>query len=225
MSSHPDTERLRRLFTDAACDITPSPVPLAAIEKAGRRRRRRRTTAVAGACGLLLIPLAAIAVHLATPSSRTTVRPAAAAPSPRVVQPGERLQLGPGVQLWLTKEGTHWSVTGQAKRFHVVGDGDLHVTRRPSVSLQAERVQGRYSMSGVYTGNEEAAGVKVVTDRGTVTGSVIRLAGQPGWSAWFASSPLPADPRSRDTKHPREFVRSVTITNAAGHAIATLNLR
>ena len=47
----PDAEgdRLREAFAREAYDVTPSPVPLAALRRAGRRaRRRRRAATVSG---------------------------------------------------------------------------------------------------------------------------------------------------------------------------------
>ncbi|WP_327129505.1 hypothetical protein [Streptomyces sp. NBC_01727] len=39
----------------------------------------------------------------------TSAKVSKTASSVRVVAPGERVQAAPGVQLWLTKEGKHWS--------------------------------------------------------------------------------------------------------------------
>ncbi|MGW1729274.1 hypothetical protein ACWCQK_41470 [Streptomyces sp. NPDC002306] len=222
MSSSPDSELLHQLFTDAAYDITPSLVPLAAIVQAGRTRRRRHTTALATACGLLLIPLAATAVHITTSPAQTIGQPAATVSSVRVVAPGERVQAAPKAQLWLTKDGKHWSTPTQANQFRSVTDGNLDMSL-PGVSLQSEPIQGRYFLSGVYNGKGDAVSVKVVTDKGTVTGRVVRLAGQPGWGAWYATSPLPTGPKSKDGTH--NFVHSVTVQDIAGHTIATLTLR
>ncbi|MGW2638562.1 hypothetical protein [Streptomyces sp. NPDC001348] len=222
MTSRPDTERLREVFTDAAYGITPSPLPLAAIEKAGRRtRRRRRTATLATACALLAVPLAATATHLSTPASVPIVLPAAPTGSARVVASGERVQAAPGVQLWLTKDGKHWSTPTQANQFRSVADGNIDRSQ-PGVSLEAEPVGGRYFLSGIYNGKGDAASVKVVTDRGTITGNVVHLSGQPGWGAWYATSKLPAGPKSKDSKH--NFVHSVTVSDAAGHTIATRTL-
>ncbi|MBA2807949.1 hypothetical protein E0500_011135 [Streptomyces sp. KM273126] len=231
MSSHPDTERLRQLFSDAADDITPSPVPLSAIEKAGQARRRRRRTAVlAAGCGLLLVPLAATTMHVTTPtptpttptpSPKLTARPAAPPSTVRVVAPGERVQAAPKVELWLTKEGKHWSTPNQADQFRSIVDGNVD-TSRPGVSLQMEPVDGRYFLSGLYHGKGNAAAVKLATDKGTITGHVVRLAGQLDWGTWYALSPLPDESETNDPSH--NFVSSITVLDAEGRTIATLAL-
>ncbi|MFJ9585770.1 hypothetical protein [Streptomyces acidicola] len=233
MSSHPDTEQLRQLFSDAADDVTPSPVPLAAIEKAGRARRRRRRTAVlAAGCGLLLIPLAATTMHVTTPtptptpptpspSPHLTARPAAPPPSVRVVAPGERVRAATNVELWLTKEGKHWSTPNQADQFRSIVDGNMD-TSRPGVSLQMEPVDGSYFLSGLYHGKGDAAAVKLATDKGTITGRVVRLAGQLDWGTWYATIPLPDESKTNDPSH--NFVRSITVLDTADRPIATLTL-
>ncbi|MFE6820864.1 hypothetical protein ACFVBQ_40765, partial [Streptomyces sp. NPDC057675] len=137
MSPQPDSVQLRRIFTEAARHITPSPVPLAAIEKAGRRRRRRRTTVLSSVCGLLLVTCAATAVRFASPVPETIGQPATPAASARVVAPGERVQAAPKASLWLTKDGKHWSTPTQADQFRSVTDGNLDMSR-PGVSLQTE---------------------------------------------------------------------------------------
>ncbi|WP_331755774.1 hypothetical protein [Streptomyces sp. NBC_01643] len=129
----------------------------------------------------------------------------------RVVASGERVQAAPKVQLWLTKDGKHWSTPTQANQFRSVVDGNLDMSES-GVSLQAEPVDGRYFLSGIYHGKGDAATVTVVTDRGTVTGTVVNLAGQSGWGAWYATSELP------------NSANSVTVSDAAGHTIATLPL-
>ncbi|MFJ9585768.1 hypothetical protein [Streptomyces acidicola] len=144
--------------------------------------------------------------------------------SVRVVAPGERVQAAPNVELWLTEEGKHWSTPNQADQFRSVVDGNIDMSR-PGVSLQMEPVDGRYFLSGVYHGEGDAASVKVVTDKGTITGRVVYLAGRPGWGAWYATSPLPDESKSADKpKSAGSFVRSVTVLDTAGRTMATLTL-
>ncbi|MEU3184702.1 hypothetical protein ABZ707_10875 [Streptomyces sp. NPDC006923] len=233
MTSRSDFERLREVFTEAAYDIVPSPVPLAAIEQASRVRRRRRAAGLALGCALLLAPPAALALHLAGPAP--VVRPAATLtpapppppppPSPtaparevRVVEPGERVGVLPGAELWLTAEGKHWSTPETAEQFRSVTDGNLD-TSRPDVAFQSEAVGDRYFLSGLYYGTDKAAAVKVVTERGTVTATMLRLAGHPDWGVWYATSAVPDSPDFPDT-----FVRSVTVYDAAGRTLASLPL-
>ncbi|AZM46500.1 hypothetical protein DMB38_12335 [Streptomyces sp. WAC 06738] len=136
--------------------------------------------------------------------------------------PGERVQAAPKVQLWLTEDGKHWSTPDQPNQFRSVVDGNLDLSR-PGVSLQAEQVEGRYFLSGLYHGKGDAASVTVVTGDGSVTGRVVHLAGQPGWGAWYATIPLPSG--SHSTGREPNFVHSVTVRDAAGHTIATLSTR
>ncbi|WP_225831968.1 hypothetical protein [Streptomyces sp. NK08204] len=159
---------------------------------------------------------AATAAKAGAPTSARAAKPAAPV---RVVAPGERVQVMPQVQLWLTEDGKHWSTPTQADQFRSTADGNLDMSH-PDVSLQAEPVQGRYFLSGICHGKGDAAGVKVVTDKGTVTGHIVRLAGQPGWGAWYATSPLPSGPKNNNGKH--NFVHSITVTDTTGHTMASL---
>ncbi|MBA2807947.1 hypothetical protein E0500_011125 [Streptomyces sp. KM273126] len=170
---------------------------------------------------------AAAMAGAATTSSKTSKQESS---SVRVVAPGERVQAAPKVELWLTEEGKHWSTPDQADQFRSVVDGNIDMSR-PGVSLQMEPVDGRYFLSGVYHGEGDAAAVKVVTDKGTITGRVVYLASRPGWGAWYATSSLPDEsksagkPKSADMpKSAGSFVSSVTVLDAEGRTIATLAL-
>lgn len=62
-------QRLREAFAEVAYDVTPPPVPLAAIERDGRRRRlRRRAAVLSTGCGLLLLPFVMLALRPDGPS-------------------------------------------------------------------------------------------------------------------------------------------------------------
>lgn len=178
------------------------------------------------------VPTVAYAMTPSTASAAsagTSQATAAAAPAAtkggwaRVVSPGERVHAAPGVVLWLTEEGKHWSTPDQPDQFRSVVDGNIDPTR-PSVSLQAEPVGDRYFLSGVYVTPDDAADaatVRVVTGLGTVTGTVVRLPGHPGWGAWYATSPLPSSlPLPGSPGSP--FIRSVTVLDAGHRPLATL---
>ncbi|MFI1092354.1 hypothetical protein [Streptomyces sp. NPDC020917] len=167
-------------------------------------------------------PAAAPAAPAARTGASTPVKDAGAVARVRVVAPGERVQAAPGVRLWLTGDGKHWSTPDEAGQFRSVIDGNLD-TSRPGITLQSEPVAGRYFLSGVYYGDVagRAATVTVTTDRGTVTGRLVHLPGTPGWGAWYASAPLPAA-KNKDTKH--DFVHRVTVRDAGGDTLATLSL-
>ncbi|MFJ4866636.1 hypothetical protein [Streptomyces sp. NPDC088748] len=188
-------------------------------------RMKKYVTAAAVAAALVGVPTMAHAIAPAgTPASTagvqaTTVAKASSSSSAQVVVPGKRIAAAPKVQLWLTKEGKHWSTPTMAGQFRSVTDGNLDMSQ-PGVSLQAEPVEGRYFLSGIYHGKGDAATVKVETEQGAVTGTIVRLAGTPGWGGWYATSKLPDSPKSKDGK--RDFVRSVTVYDAAGRTIAKM---
>jgi len=172
----------------------PDPTPgipaavLPAVEEAGRTRRRsrRRTTAVlTTVCALLLVPLALGAVRgtgsdgggETTPVSRTAVR---------VVTAGERVSAAPGVELWLTKEGKHWSTPKGPNQFRPADKGS-----DATITLESDPASGtRLFHSGVLQGSREASRVELTTPDGTFTARVLTLAGSPGWSVWYAETQL-----------------------------------
>jgi RNA polymerase sigma factor (sigma-70 family) len=169
----------------------PDPVlpPLPAIEEAGRtrRRRRRRTTAaLTTACALLLVPLVLGAVRGTGSGPNTTSTPAART-AVRVVTAGERVAAAPGVELWLTKDGKHWSTPKQSNQFHPAGEG-----KSPTLTVQSDPASGeRHFLSGVYRGAREPSRIELTTDDGEFTARVLTLAGTPGWSVWYADTQLP----------------------------------
>lgn len=55
--------------------------------------------------------------------------------------------------------------------------------------MQSEPIGKDYFLSGIYHGKHDAATVKIKTAKGTVTGTIVRLAGKPGWGAWYATTP------------------------------------
>ncbi|MFI8006983.1 hypothetical protein [Streptomyces sp. NPDC086010] len=197
-----EAERLHDAFGEVAEALAPSPVPLAAIERAGRARRRLRAAGLAVGCGLLLLPLVSVTVRAVSPAPVPPVREGVAAhPSPpdvpavapvRVVAPGEHVRAGAGVEIWLTEEGTHWSTPEMDHQFRSVVDGNIDL-RHPGVGLNTEILGDRYFLSGVYTGGDHARYVVVSTSDGEVTAPLVRLPGSPGWGAWYTDVPLHDD--------------------------------
>ncbi|MFD3313507.1 sigma factor-like helix-turn-helix DNA-binding protein [Streptomyces sp. NPDC058694] len=177
--------------------LPPTVLPAAvlpAVEEAGRTRRRsrRRTTAVLTAvCALLLAPLVLGAVRGTgsggdgggtTPVSRTAVR---------VVTAGERVSAAPGVEVWLTKDGKHWSTPKGPNRFRPAGKGS-----GDGITLESDHGSGtRAFHSGVLQGSREPSRVQITTPDGTFTASLLTLAGSPGWSVWYADTQLTDDKR------------------------------
>ncbi|MFJ5219434.1 hypothetical protein ACIP98_32605 [Streptomyces sp. NPDC088354] len=142
------------------------------------------------------------------------------AESARIVRPGQRVHAAAGVELWLTRDGKHWTTPDMPEgQFRSVVDGNID-PHEPSVELQAETVGDQFFLSGVYVAPDSAAKVEVVTDDGTVTGTVVRLPGHPGWGAWYATSPVP-----RPLPAPiGRYFHSVTVLDAADHPLATLTM-
>ncbi|MFF8021230.1 hypothetical protein ACFZDJ_08875 [Streptomyces sp. NPDC007896] len=216
-----ESEPLREVFAEAAYDVTPSAVPLAAIERAGRRRRRRRTAAVAGsACALLVVPLAVVALREAVSPESGDGRVASPSALPmatvRVVTAGERVEVAHGIKIWLTEDGAHWSSPADSgPLFSSVKDG----ADEPGVTVQQEGAgDWGYFLSGVYRGKREAARVEIETTAGQVAGTALTLAGGPHWGVWYAmvSAPKPVAPG-----RPVDVTRRVTVYDAAGGVTAS----
>ncbi|MFF4243540.1 hypothetical protein ACFYY2_03590 [Streptomyces sp. NPDC001822] len=216
-----EAERLQAAFGAVADALTPSLVPLAAIERAGRARRRRRAAGLAVACGLLLVPLASITLRAVSPDHVPPTRGRVAAPPTppdapaadpvRVVAPGEHVRAGAGVEIWLTEEGKHWSTPETDHQFRSVADGNLDL-QHPGVGLNTEIVGDRYVLSGLYTGTGQAGSVVVSTGDGEVTASLARLPGSPGWGVWYVDVPL----------HDDLTVDRVTLHDRRGEEIASM---
>ncbi|MCX4576363.1 hypothetical protein OHB41_24935 [Streptomyces sp. NBC_01571] len=241
-----EVERLREIFAEAACDVTPSPVPLAAVERAARRRRR--AAAVAGsACALLMVPAAAVALRagVGTGADATRVTGPSAGPrgSVRVVTPGERVRIASGIRIWLTEDGGHWTVPwSSAPRFRGVKDDGIGI-RTPGVTLQEEGDGDHgHFVSGIYHGKGDAARVRIETTAGDVDGTALTLAGSPHWGVWYAlvkhskprKTPKPLEsPEAQQEmswtpgmptkrRFPGGPTKRVTVYDSAGKVIATM---
>ncbi|MGP4013022.1 sigma factor-like helix-turn-helix DNA-binding protein [Streptomyces sp. 4N124] len=222
-----DAERLRGVFAEiaetaqVADGLAPFAVQLGAIEERGRTLRRRRVGVVAAVCALLLAPAAVFATDRivgsgAADGSAATVVGMASSPI-RIVAPGERVEAMPGVQVWLTTDGRHWSTAQGPNQFQrLPGDGSEN--RQPGVLVQPEPVKGAYFLSGLYYGlSADPARVEVTVDGSEVTGSVLTLAGNPGWGVWYAPAPL----STAELK--ASYVEGgpmVTVYDAAGKVVA-----
>lgn len=142
------------------------------------------------------------------------------APTPRIVQPGERVTGAPGFELWLTPEGKHWTTPDMPEgQFRSVVDGNVDLSR-PGVSVQSEGTPERVHLSGLYYGGKGTAStVELRTAAGTLRGELIELPGRPGWGVWYAV----ADPVPNDGSW--SFVSEVTVRNTKGKVYASLSLR
>ncbi|MFF6775327.1 hypothetical protein ACFY8W_17400 [Streptomyces sp. NPDC012637] len=216
--------RLRAAFAEAAHDITPNPVPLAAVRRQGRAHRRRRAVAfaalavlsVSGAATVARLSLPADhAVTLAPPVPRTPPAslppsprtPAAAAPGRadapqvtevRVVRSGERVDAGKGWTVWLTAGGKHWTGPDGYENSRSVTDGNVD-TAAPGVSYQSEGDGKGVFHSGLYYGTRSVGRVELRgADGPAVLATLLELPGRPGWGVWYAYTPVTAAPGAQD---------------------------
>ncbi|WP_175412294.1 hypothetical protein [Streptomyces sp. TRM64462] len=220
--SEADTEAsdraLRAVFADAAHDITPGPVPLAEVRRAGRARRRRREAVLTVGCAAVVTAVTIALVQTtsspsappATPPSPS--RPAVTSPAPpvpaggpTVVAPGDQVKPADGWTLRLTQQGLHMSGPDGYEDF---SDSSQEGPPIPDFS--------HYSHGGFHVGVYYAknAGRMELTGRdGTrTTATLVELPGRPGWGAWYATTPY------RDTGAP--WAGNVTLYDTTGKAIA-----
>ncbi|MPY60082.1 sigma factor-like helix-turn-helix DNA-binding protein, partial [Streptomyces spongiae] len=192
-----DPGRLREVYAHSVEGVVPSEAPLAELQAEGRVRRRRRLAVAAAACAALFTPVALFAADRVggdgaadgTSGSRAGGGGRTATSPIRVVAPGERVAAGPGVRVWLTADGGHWSVP-----VALTGDDSERPLDEPGVSLRVDSVKGGFLMSGLFRGlSGEPGRVEVRTGDGKVTAKVLVLAGSPGWGVWYASAPLPSE--------------------------------
>ncbi|MEU6619604.1 hypothetical protein ABZ926_02255 [Streptomyces litmocidini] len=203
--SLPGESEVRAVFARAALDVTPGPVPLDAVRRAGRTRRRRRTAglsalsvlgvaaAVAGV--VTLVPVRSSSppapVSVAAPPSPVRIpapvaRPPRTPPPVRVVARGERVDAGEGFTVWLTEDGKHWAGPDGFENFRSVVDGNID-RAQPGVSHQSEGDASGVFHSGLYYGTKEAGRVELTGAGGRpVLATLLELPGRPGWGVWYA---------------------------------------
>ncbi|MFD0367139.1 hypothetical protein [Streptomyces sp. NPDC127114] len=215
--SDPDVDgRLRAVFAEAAHDVTPNPVPLAAVRRQGRAHRRRRAVTLA-ALAVLSVSGAATVAELSLPADRAvtlappvpTAPPASLAPSARtpaavapsradapevtevrVVRSGERVDAGRGWTVWLTAEGKHWTGPDGYENSRSVTDGNID-TAQPGVSYQKEGDAKGAFHSGLYYGTRSVGRVELrEADGRTVLARLLELPGRPGWGVWYVYTPV-----------------------------------
>ncbi|MFF1280034.1 sigma factor-like helix-turn-helix DNA-binding protein [Streptomyces sp. NPDC058299] len=218
-----DPGRLREAYARAARDIVPCEVPLAEVQAAGGRLRRRRLVVASAACAALLVPVALLAAGRdgggGGQEGRRGAQAGSGAPSVtspvRIVAPGERVTVGPGVRVWLTADGAHWSVDRRPP-----GDDDDRPLDQPGVSARVDSVSGGFLLSGLFHGlSDEPDRVEVSTGTGRTTAKVLVLAGSPGWGLWYTSPPL-TERNVRMLLDSGAHERIVTVYDASGEVAA-----
>lgn len=227
-----DERRLREAYATVAGDVTPGPLPLDEVTARGRAWRRRRAAVVAGTCAAVLAAggfLAAVRVAGSGPDGSSGAVAVRAVGSIRIVAPGERVQAAPGVEMWLTADGSHCSTPEQADQFRAL---DAYPRHEPGVSLQAAPVKGGYFLSGLYYGVSGDPGrVELSTAHGEVPAKVLTLVGSPGWGVWYATTALSAQDTKTLVVEGMEKARSagggeggegVRVYDAAGTVVARL---
>ncbi|MEU1226827.1 hypothetical protein [Streptomyces sp. NPDC005828] len=192
----PGESEVRAEFVRAALDVTPGPVPLAAVRHAGRRRRRRRTAglsalAVLGVGTAVAAVVALVPVRPSPPAPGpvaappTVARPTQTPPPVRVVAAGERVDVGRGITVWLTEDGKHWSGP-EGENFRSVADGNID-RAEPGVSHQSEGGPKGAFHSGLYYGTRAPGRVELTATGGRpVRATLLELPGHPGWGVWYA---------------------------------------
>ncbi|MGW3107803.1 sigma factor-like helix-turn-helix DNA-binding protein [Streptomyces sp. NPDC001100] len=230
-----DAGRLRGLLAEAAdaaqvgSGDVPFGVPLDAVKQRGRALRRRRRAVAAAVCALLLVPAGVLAAGRIVGGGTADGSAGGAvdvARSPiRIVAPGERVAAVPGVQVWLTSDGKHWSTPQRANQFlgltadsYARGSKPGAGSEKPAASVQPDRLNDSYFLSGLYRGlSADPARVEVTVDERTMTGTVLTLAGSPGWGVWYTRAPLSlAELKSSYG----EGGPAVTVYDAAGRVVA-----
>ncbi|MFE1552192.1 hypothetical protein [Streptomyces sp. NPDC058718] len=204
-----EADRVREAFAREARAVTPSPVPLAALMREGRKARRRRRTVTFSALAVLGAATAAAAVVGVVPARPSLPAPApiaappsvaprvptpkatptSAKPTPtpvRVVASGQRVDAGKGWKVWLTAEGKHWTGPDGLENSRSVTDGNVD-TVAPGVSHQAETSPAGGFHSGLYYGTRAVGRVELSGPGGTRTAAtLLELPGRPGWGVWYA---------------------------------------
>ncbi|MZE50435.1 hypothetical protein GTY86_03705 [Streptomyces sp. SID5770] len=125
------------------------------------------------------------------------------------------------MELWLTKQGKHWSTPQGGTQFRSVSDGNA---ANPGMGVQQEGVNGQVFLSGTFRGKGTPARVEVRTRDKVIQGTVVTLAGQPGWGAWYADGGTgESETLTPGHSQPDSFYQSITVYDTTGKIIAQLN--
>ncbi|MET8981370.1 sigma factor-like helix-turn-helix DNA-binding protein [Streptomyces sp. NPDC004539] len=215
-------ERLLEVFAEVARrDGEDVPLSEADVVRRARELRRRRIGVGVAGCALLLTPpMVFVAGQVGfggfggvSASDRAGARVGGVSPGPiRLVAPGERVEPVPGLKVWLTSDGEHWS-TPQA----AVPAGSPQNQRAVWARVQL-LYDGRYFVAGRYEGlSADPRRVEVSVGGEVLVGTVLTLAGGPGWGVWYLQKPFAAGEL-------KEAIGgdglAVTVYDAGGRAVA-----
>jgi len=91
-------------------------------------------------------------------------------------------------------------------------------SEKPAASVQPDWLNSSYFLSGLYRGlSADPARVEVTVDENKMTGTVLTLAGSPGWGVWYTRAPL----SSAELKASYgDGGPTVTVYDAAGKVVA-----
>ncbi|MCP9213193.1 hypothetical protein [Streptomyces cucumeris] len=166
------------------------------------------------------VPTAAFALTSSASTATDAVKAGASSMnkgSVKVVAPGEKITVAPGVKMWLTQNGKQCL----QHSFETTPWCQTLAGAKPGANLAGlDSNDHRGWLSGGYIGNGVPDHAQIRTLSGTTHATVVTLAGNPGWGAWYAqartTSPAPAD-----NKHPKAFLRNVTVYDTAGKTIVS----
>ncbi|NYI04523.1 hypothetical protein [Allostreptomyces psammosilenae] len=164
------------------------------------------------------------AAPVAAPAAATALRAGADAgaeaknaAAPRVVQPGERIEVGGGFVVWLTAQDEHVVVDPempdleQAKK--IIDDN----VPEDTIGLRSFARPDGTLFTGAYRGDGDLHRVTITSQGVTAEAQVITLPGNPGWAAYHLHNdelpPPGTDPDDRVT---------ITAYAADGTVLATL---
>jgi hypothetical protein len=182
MTSPAEAGQLRRALDDFADTMPVGPVDVTAVVRASHRRRSRRRIAGAAMGAVLLGP----AAYAFLPDTGTAPRTAGHV---RILAPDERVTVYGTTQVWLTADGGFCrqdDPTSAASCTPV--SGAPRYVRISDVLVPADTRS--VTLTGTFSAPGTAVGVRVRQGEATAEGTVLTLAGDPGWGAWFADVPL-----------------------------------
>ncbi|MFJ6216715.1 hypothetical protein ACIQGZ_25805 [Streptomyces sp. NPDC092296] len=136
----------------------------------------------------------------------------------KVVAPGEKVPIGGGATLWLTEDGR------QCVRQPGSAEARCNTASRSRpwvvMTFVSSGSDGRTTIAGSFTAGDAPARISARTLNGVAEGTVVTLAGNPGWGAWYADAGIGGASRS-PLKGSRIFLRGLTLYGVDGRAMVS----